>query len=83
MKAVTLSLILAIGLASACAFAADKRKPATTQAAIVNKKCPISGDDVDPKVKTANYKGKTVGFCCEECIDKFEKDPDKYGKELK
>lgn len=83
MKAIVLAIALALGLSAACGLAADKKKPATTQAAIVNKKCPISGDDVDPKVKTVNYKGKTVGFCCEECIDKFNKDPDKFAKDMK
>ena len=62
-------------------------KPSTTQAkakTAINKICAVDGGDheVDPKV-TYEYKGKTVGFCCEECIDKFNKDPDKYGKDLK
>jgi YHS domain-containing protein len=64
---------------------ADDKAPATapsTQAAIFNKTCPVGGDDVDPKVKTVTYKGKTIGFCCEECIADFKKDPDKYGKKL-
>jgi YHS domain-containing protein len=56
---------------------------AATKPAIVNKKCPISGDDVDPKGKTVTYKGKTVGFCCDDCVEKFNKDPEKYMKDLK
>ena len=68
--------------------AADQ-KPAATQpsspaaAAAVNKKCPVSGDDVDPKAKTLVYKGKTVGFCCNDCIDLFNKNPDKYADKIK
>ncbi len=57
-------------------------QPATTQAAIINKKCPVGGEDVDPKGKTVAYKGKTVGFCCDECITDFKKDPDKYARKL-
>jgi YHS domain-containing protein len=64
---------------------ADKAttKAATTQPAPVNKKCPISGEDIDPKGKTVTYKGKVVGFCCDDCIEKFNKDPDKYVESLK
>jgi len=62
---------------------AAKEKEPTSKPAIVNKKCPVSGEDVDPKGKTVTYKGKTVGFCCDDCIEKFEKDPDKYAKDMK
>jgi YHS domain-containing protein len=58
-------------------------QPATTQPAPVNKLCPITREDVDPKGKTVTYKGKTIGFCCEECIEKFNKNPEKYMKNLK
>ena len=64
--------------------AATATQPATTQpAAPVNKKCPVSGEDVNPKGKTVTYKGKVVGFCCDDCIEKFNKDPDKYADSLK
>ena len=58
---------------------------ATTQASAtpVNKKCPVSGDAVDPKVKTVQYQGKTIGFCCEDCVAPFLKNPEKYAKNLK
>ena len=61
-------------------------KPAATQPAAakpVNKTCPVEGKDheVDPKV-TVVYKGKTIGFCCKDCVEEFEKDPDKYIKRL-
>src|SRR5687767_6818340 len=62
-------------------------KPSTTQAKAktpINKFCAVDGGDheVDPKV-TYEYKGKTVGFCCADCIDEFKKDPEKYMKKLK
>ena len=48
----------------------------------INAKCPLmDGEDIDPKVTTA-YKGKTVAFCCESCIDDFKKDPEKYMKQI-
>jgi YHS domain-containing protein len=43
----------------------------------LNAKCPVSGDDADPKM-TADYKGKAVAFCCEDCAKDFEKNPKKY-----
>jgi YHS domain-containing protein len=96
MKFATLaaSVVLALGVAGCAAYAAagqkDQKDPAaTTQpaaaaaAAPVNKKCPVSGDDVNPKGKTVVYKGKTVGFCCNDCIDLFNKNPDKYADKIK
>ena len=59
-------------------------KPSTTQPSKpVNKFCAVEGKDheVDPKV-TVNYKGKTVGFCCKDCIEEFNKDPEKYVKKM-
>lgn len=43
----------------------------------LNAKCPVSGDDADPKM-TADYKGRAVAFCCEDCAKDFEKNPKKY-----
>ena len=60
--------------------------PATTQAASakpVNTKCPVSGDPIDAKAKTIVYKGKTIGFCCEDCVEPFQKNPEKYTKNMK
>ena len=42
-------------------------------AAEANKKCPVSGKDVDAAV-TSDVK-VTVGFCCAKCQGKFEADP--------
>ncbi len=59
--------------------------PATTapatQAAI-NTMCPVSHEAVDPAV-TTTYEGKTIAFCCKDCIAQFQKDPQKYTKDLK
>jgi YHS domain-containing protein len=92
------SVIVFVVMAGSVAFiagaAADKpaatsqpaatTKPATVASSTpVNKKCPISGDDVDPKGKTVQYKGKTVGFCCDDCIEKFNQNPDKYADKIK
>lgn len=54
------------------ATAAPKGKP-------VNTVCAICGMEVDPKLPTAEYQGKTIGFGCRMCPPKFKADPDKYG----
>jgi YHS domain-containing protein len=59
--------------------------PATqaSAAAPANQYCAVMGEHkVDPKVTLA-HAGKTVGFCCEDCIPKFEKEPAKYLASLK
>ncbi len=43
----------------------------------INSICPVSHEDVDPTI-TYEYKGKTYGFCCNKCLAKFKKDPEKY-----
>jgi hypothetical protein len=60
---------------------------AKAKAGTVNGRCPVLVDQlVDPEPRTVDYKdpvsGKTVkvGFCCEKCPPKFEKDPERYMK---
>jgi YHS domain-containing protein len=66
----------------------DMTEPTTapsTQVSLtpINKFCAVEHDDeVDPKV-TTTYKGKLIGFCCDKCIPKFNKDPEKYMASLK
>lgn len=45
----------------------------------VNTVCAICGMDVDPKIPTARYKGKIIGFGCKKCPAEFAAHPDKYG----
>lgn len=45
----------------------------------VNTVCAICGMKVDPKLPTAEYQGKTIGFGCRMCPPKFKANPDKYG----
>ncbi|HZC34315.1 MAG TPA: YHS domain-containing protein [Chthoniobacterales bacterium] len=71
------------------AFAADPNPSpspsaapsAQTSAKAVNTVCPVSGDtvgDIGKPVYT-EYQGKTIAFCCKDCLKKFNKYPDKYG----
>ena len=47
-----------------------------------NKVCPVSGEEVDQETPTVEYKGKVIGFCCSSCVSKFNKEPEKYLKNL-
>ena len=50
--------------------------------AIWNKVCPVMGNKVDVDGPTVEYNGKLYGFCCPGCDAKFEKNPEKYSKNL-
>lgn len=45
----------------------------------VNTVCAICGMAVNPKLPTAVYQGKVIGFGCSACPPRFAKDPDRYG----
>ncbi len=47
-----------------------------------NAVCPVRGEEIDPDAGKVEYNGKIYGFCCSSCISKFEKDPEKYSKNL-
>jgi YHS domain-containing protein len=92
MKSAIYAAVAALALGGAVLVAADTKdakksddKPTTQPSAQpVNKYCAIERDHkIDPKGKTYLYKGKTIGFCCEDCIDEFKKDPEKYMAKLK
>lgn len=52
--------------------------PLGVDAQEINKMCPVMTDEeVDPEM-TITFRGKTVGFCCDICIEKFKANPDKY-----
>ena len=55
----------------------DEAAPASDQP--VNTVCAICGMDVNPKIPTVQYQGKTIGFGCKMCPPKFKADPDRYG----
>lgn len=92
MRSIKAVAAIVAGLAlSAIVVAETGDKPAspttapTTQAAAapINKFCPLNPENtVDPAVTTV-YDGKTIGFCCPDCIPDFKKDPAKYMKTLK
>ena len=47
-----------------------------------NEVCPVKGGKVQKETALIEYKDKQYGFCCPGCDTKFEKDPEKYSKNL-
>lgn len=47
----------------------------------INDQCPFSGEPIDPS-KTFVFNGKTVGFCCGDCLARFKSDPEKFASEV-
>lgn len=43
----------------------------------INTICPVSTEEADQEI-TYTYKGKTYAVCCNTCLKKFKKDPEKY-----
>jgi hypothetical protein len=67
-------------------FATDPNPTASASAApsdaAVNTVCPVSGDRIVGfigKPLYAQYQGKMIAVCCNECLTKFQQNPDKYG----
>ncbi len=43
-----------------------------------NEMCPVMQEEkADPAI-TVSYKGRTIAFCCDKCVRKFNADPEKY-----
>ena len=95
MKRLLLSAVMACALSGVVVLAVDKpvekkaekaptTQPTTQPAKPINEFCAVEKENpVDPTVPTVTYKGKVIGFCCEDCAPKFLKDPEYYMKGLK
>ena len=44
--------------------------------------CPVSGEELKEKSVKVDFEGRRVFFCCENCVSKFEKEPQKFLKKL-
>ena len=62
------ALILGASLAQGCA---THEHDETSGPMVMNTKCPIMDEDVDPAVTTM-FEGKMVAFCCKDCIAEWE-----------
>lgn len=50
-------------------------------AKVAQKTCPVMAIAIDKSI-SVDYEGKRVYLCCNKCEATFEKDPEKYLKEL-
>jgi hypothetical protein len=65
---VALAALAAVLCMGACAS-----KQTTTGATAINAKCPYSGQAVNTSAPTRDYHGQTVGFCCDQCPQTWDK----------
>ena len=79
--AILFSAFVSVGIIYAqCALGG---KVGTGKGEIVNTTCPIMGGKIDNSTPyKAEYKGKTIGFCCGGCVSMFNKEPEKYLEKL-
>ena len=73
MRSMPALLLLAI-LSSASFLRAEEAKPYPLTT------CIVSGENLGEMGKPVliNHQGQQVGFCCDSCVGKFQKDPAKY-----
>jgi YHS domain-containing protein len=43
--------------------------------------CPVTGEKINKDI-SEYYQGRTMYFCCDACVSKFNKDPEKYLKDM-
>jgi len=54
-----------------------KKTAAAVAAAVEQTVCPVMGNPINKQYFT-EHNGQKVYFCCPECKEKFEADPEKY-----
>ncbi len=65
------------GIVFACCGICQSK--ASEKGEVINTTCPVMGGEVSKETPyTAEYNGKTIGFCCPGCIESFNSDPEKY-----
>jgi YHS domain-containing protein len=95
MRLLFLSALLSSALGAVVLAARDQQGPAgplplfatrpggPVSWAPVNKHCAVERDnEVDARI-TIMHAGRTIGFCCKDCVKDFRKDPQKYLAGLK
>ena len=72
------------------AWAYDRPGPTNTQMRVArtthgtaNGKCPVMGRLVVAKGRSVTYRGQVIGFCCPPCIEKFNRDPEKFMRRMR
>src|SRR4051812_42938204 len=58
----------------------SKKELDSSKIDVKNTKCIVMGEDIS--TKTVEYQGKIYHICCEDCIETFNKTPEKFVKAL-
>lgn len=69
MKLIRTSILVVSFLAFA---ACNSTKGSTNSSTAMNAKCPVSGEALEAGCPTTSFEGQTVGFCCNNCMKKFD-----------
>lgn len=64
--------IALLGLVVGCSQGTSSPSPEANTVATVNEHCPIMGGEVTPEGGTTEWKGQTIGFCCDGCEEKWD-----------
>jgi YHS domain-containing protein len=80
-KALFFTVILFMTFIISNSLYAQDKKATVANNKPVNKVCLVSNEKLD-KAVTTEYKGKTYAFCCKKCLAKFQKNPEKYLKNI-
>ena len=76
-------MLLAAALSSPLAFATPRGKSFELNT-VSNSVCPVDGTpiSVTAPIQT-KFDGRSVGFCCSECKQKFMANPDRYSANIR
>lgn len=72
MMGVVGAVVLAVSMAGCSSDQKTTAKSDAPAAMSINKTCPVGGHAAVAS-KTVSYKGKTIGFCCADCVESFNK----------
>lgn len=70
-RPVLVRFALVLGVAAALS-GCKKSESGSSAPAAINANCPMMPENaVSTKAPTVQYNGVTIGFCCEECVEKW------------
>jgi YHS domain-containing protein len=79
----TMSIALAAGLvwaAAGCKSTATTQETASKSYPMTT--CLVADEALDANAVSVVHNGQEVKFCCKDCVETFQKDPDKYLSKL-
>ncbi len=71
MNKLLCTLFASVALLSFGACSTTSTSTTSKSAAMANTTCPVSSEALGKDACTTTYDGKTIGFCCKNCMTKF------------